>query len=85
MRLRMAIRRARSRLRGVAGSIGPALWLLAGIGVHQPGRHLRHAGPSCRSTPRIDITAGMLVGVVAPLVTVAAMLAFRSRPLPSPV
>lgn len=34
---------------------------------------------------RIDITAGMLVGVVAPLVTVAAMLAFRSRPLPSPV
>lgn len=33
---------------------------------------------------RIGVTAGMLVAVVAPLVTVAAMLAFRSRPLPSP-
>ena len=33
---------------------------------------------------RIDITAGMLVGVVAPLVTAAAMLAFRPRALPSP-
>ena len=32
---------------------------------------------------RIDITAGMLVGVVAPLVTAAAMLAFRPRALPS--
>ncbi len=33
---------------------------------------------------RIDITAGMLVGVLAPLVTVAAMLAFRPRAVPSP-
>ena len=33
---------------------------------------------------RIDISAGMLVGVVAPLVSVAAMLAFRPRALPSP-
>ena len=33
---------------------------------------------------RVDITAGMMVGVVAPLVTVAAMLAFRPRALPSP-
>jgi hypothetical protein len=33
---------------------------------------------------RIDITAGMLVGVVAPLVTATAMLAFRPRALPSP-
>jgi MFS family permease len=32
---------------------------------------------------RIDISAGMLVGVVAPLVTAAAMLAFRPRALPS--
>jgi hypothetical protein len=33
---------------------------------------------------RIDISAGMLVGVVAPLVSVAAMLAFRPRAVPSP-
>jgi MFS family permease len=33
---------------------------------------------------RIDVSAGMLVGVVAPLVTAAAMLAFRPRALPSP-
>jgi MFS family permease len=33
---------------------------------------------------RIDISAGMLVGVVAPLVAVAAMIAFRPRTLPSP-
>jgi MFS family permease len=33
---------------------------------------------------RVDIGAGMMVGVVAPLVTVAAMLAFRPRALPSP-
>lgn len=33
---------------------------------------------------RIDVRSGMLVGVVAPLVTVAAMLAFRPRTLPSP-
>ena len=33
---------------------------------------------------RVDISAGMLVGVVAPLVSVAAMLAFRPRALPSP-
>jgi len=33
---------------------------------------------------RVDITAGMMVGVVAPLVTVAAMLAFRPRALRSP-
>lgn len=32
---------------------------------------------------RVDITAGMMVGVLAPLVTVAAMLAFRPRALPS--
>jgi len=32
---------------------------------------------------RVDISAGMLVGVVAPLVSVAAMLAFRPRALPS--
>ncbi|HEX7196514.1 MAG TPA: MFS transporter [Candidatus Limnocylindria bacterium] len=32
---------------------------------------------------RIDVAAGMLVGVAAPLVTVAAMLAFRPRRLPS--
>lgn len=32
---------------------------------------------------RIDITVGMMVGVVAPLVTVAAMLAFRPQTLPS--
>ena len=34
---------------------------------------------------RVDVGTGMLVGVVAPLVTVAAMLAFRppARPLPS--
>jgi MFS family permease len=33
---------------------------------------------------RVDITAGMMVGVLAPLVTVAAMLAFRPRTVPSP-
>jgi MFS family permease len=33
---------------------------------------------------RVDISAGMMVGVVAPLVTVAAMLAFRPRAVPSP-
>jgi DHA1 family tetracycline resistance protein-like MFS transporter len=33
---------------------------------------------------RVDVTAGMMVGVLAPLVTVAAMLAFRPRALPSP-
>ena len=33
---------------------------------------------------RVDITAGMMVGVLAPLVTVAAMLAFRPRAVPSP-
>jgi MFS family permease len=33
---------------------------------------------------RVDISAGMLVGVVAPLVSVAAMLAFRPRAVPSP-
>jgi MFS family permease len=32
---------------------------------------------------RIDVAAGMLVGVVAPLIGVAAMLAFRPRTLPS--
>jgi hypothetical protein len=32
---------------------------------------------------RVDITAGMMVGVLAPLVTVAAMLAFRPRAVPS--
>lgn len=32
----------------------------------------------------IDVSAGMLVGVLAPLVTVAAMLAFRPATLPSP-
>ena len=32
---------------------------------------------------RIDITAGMMVGVVAPMVTAAAMLAFRPRAVPS--
>ena len=32
---------------------------------------------------RIDITAGMLLATVTPLVTVAAMLAFRPRALPS--
>ncbi|MDQ2673452.1 MAG: MFS transporter [Chloroflexota bacterium] len=31
----------------------------------------------------VDIGAGMMVGVLAPLVTVAAMLAFRPRALPS--
>ncbi|HEX5039287.1 MAG TPA: MFS transporter [Candidatus Limnocylindria bacterium] len=33
---------------------------------------------------QIDITAGMAVGAFAPLITVAAMLAFRPRTLPSP-
>lgn len=33
---------------------------------------------------RVDITAGMMVGVLAPLVTVSAMLAFRPRPVLSP-
>jgi MFS family permease len=33
---------------------------------------------------RVDIAAGMMVGVLAPLVTVAAMLAFRPRAVPSP-
>lgn len=33
---------------------------------------------------RIDIAAGMLVGVAAPLISVMAMLAFRPRTLPSP-
>jgi MFS family permease len=33
---------------------------------------------------RVDIVAGMMVGVLAPLVTVGAMLAFRPRALPSP-
>jgi MFS family permease len=33
---------------------------------------------------RVDVRSGMLVGVVAPLVTVAAMLVFRPRTLPSP-
>jgi MFS family permease len=33
---------------------------------------------------RVDIAAGMLVGAAAPLVTVAAMLAFRPRAVPSP-
>jgi MFS family permease len=32
---------------------------------------------------RVDISAGMMVGVLAPLVAVAAMLAFRPRALPS--
>ena len=32
---------------------------------------------------RVDIVAGMLVGVVMPLVAGAAMLAYRTRPLPS--
>jgi len=32
---------------------------------------------------RVDIAAGMMVGVLAPLVTVAAMLAFRPRAVPS--
>ena len=32
---------------------------------------------------RIDVGAGMLVGVVAPLVTIVAMLTFRPRALPS--
>ena len=32
---------------------------------------------------RVDVGTGMLVGVIAPLVTVGAMLAFRARPLPS--
>lgn len=31
---------------------------------------------------RVDIVAGMMVGVIAPLVAAAAMLAYRSRPLP---
>ena len=33
---------------------------------------------------RVDIVAGMMVGVIAPLIAVAAMLAYRPRPLPSP-
>jgi MFS family permease len=32
---------------------------------------------------RVDISAGMMVGVLAPLVSVGAMLAFRPRALPS--
>lgn len=32
---------------------------------------------------RVDISAGMMVGVLAPLLTVTAMLAFRPRALPS--
>ena len=32
---------------------------------------------------RIDIAAGMLVGVVAPLISVVAMVAFRRRTVPS--
>ena len=31
---------------------------------------------------RVDIVAGMMVGVIAPLVAATAMLAYRSRPLP---
>jgi len=33
---------------------------------------------------QIDVAAGMVVGVVAPLISVGAMLAFRPRALPSP-
>ena len=33
---------------------------------------------------RVDVAAGMVVGVVAPLLSVVAMLAFRPRALPSP-
>ncbi len=32
---------------------------------------------------RVDIVAGMMVGVIAPLIAGAAMLAYRPRPLPS--
>jgi len=32
---------------------------------------------------RVDIVAGMMVGVIAPFVAVLAMLAYRPRPLPS--
>ena len=33
---------------------------------------------------RVDVSTGMLVAVVAPLVSVGAMIAFRPRALPSP-